>query len=113
MVEEGAAWFKKLYNEAVLNELISTESEKIALLIHAFMCELNFHNLNGEDKASIPSNWRSPAGFLTKYTLGGKTETSIFLTVTSMGNFVKVHGTNTVTKETFSSSNIKPSIYVG
>ena len=108
LVEEGVQWFKTLYDSS---DLISTPSDKIALLLHSFMLEIGFCNATNCATSVLPVDWKSPVGYISKYKLGD-TESIIILTVTSLGPLLKVHGTNSITKETFSSSTIKPSLYL-
>ena len=110
LIEEGAQWFKNLYDASVSSGLLLSPSDKIALLLHSFMLEIGFCNSSNCDRSVLPDNWRSPAGYISKFKLGD-TDPDVILTVTSLGPLLKVHGTNTVTGETFSSSSIKPSLY--
>ena len=110
LIEEDAKWFKTLYDASVSSGLITSPSDKVALLLHSFMLEIGFCNATNCDRSVLPDNWRAPAGYISKFKLG-ETDPIIILTVTSLGPLLKVHGTNTVTRETFSSSSIKPSLY--
>ena len=111
LIEEDAKWFKTLYDVSVNSGLVTSPSDKVALLLHSFMLEIGFRNSTDCDRSVPPDNWRTPAGYISKYKLGETDSGDIILTVTSLGPLLKVHGTNTVTRETFSSSSIKPSLY--
>merc|ERR1719154_1069336 len=111
LIEEGVKWFKTLYDASVRCGLIPSPSDKVALLLHSFMLEIGFNNFTNCERSVLPDNWRGPAGYISKFRLRD-TDPMIILTVTSLGPLLKVHGTNTVTGETFSSSSIKPSLYL-
>lgn len=111
LIEEGVKWFKTLYDASVSSGLIPSPSDKVALLLHSFMLEIGFNNFTNCERSVLPDNWRGPAGYISKFRLRD-TDPMIILTVTSLGPLLKVHGTNTVTGETFSSSSIKPSLYL-
>lgn len=111
LIEEGVKWFKTLYDASVSSGLIPSPSDKVALLLHSFMLEIGFNNFTNCERSVLPDNWRGPAGYISKFRLKD-TDPMIILTVTSLGPLLKVHGTNTVTGETFSSSSIKPSLYL-
>jgi len=111
LIEEGVKWFKTLYDASVSSGLIPSPSDKVALLLHSFMLEIGFNNFTNCERSVLPDNWRGPAGYISKFR-HRDTDPMIILTVTSLGPLLKVHGTNTVTGETFSSSSIKPSLYL-
>jgi len=111
LIEEGVKWFKTLYDASVSSGLIPSPSDKVALLLHSFMLEIGFNNFTNCERSVLPDNWRGPAGYISKFRLRD-TDPMIILTVTSLGPLLKVHGTNTVTGETFSSSSIKPSLFL-
>jgi len=111
LIEEGVKWFKTLYDASVSSGLIPSPSDKVALLLHSFMLEIGFNNFTNCERSVLPDNWRGPAGYISKFRLKD-TDPMIILTVTSLGPLLKVHGTNTVTGETFSSSSIKPSLFL-
>ena len=110
LVEDGASWYVNMVDEGRKSSALINEKDEIAVTLHAFMLELGFVNNNEAAKSQIPDNWRSPAGYITKYKFHNKSDFCV-LNVTSMGKLLKVHGTNLITKETFSSS-IKLSSYI-
>jgi len=112
LVADGASWYQNLISEAVETNTISSCVDKVAATFHAFMLELGFINAAAENvPTTIPDGWKTPAGYVSKYRYPTKQEPTIVLNVTSMGQILKVHGTNLSTKETFSAS-IKVSIFV-
>jgi len=112
LVADGASWYNKMISEAIETKTISSSMDKVAATLHAFMLELGFINLATDIvQIIVPDGWKTPAGYVSKYKYPSKPEPPIVLNVTSMGQILKVHGTNLSTKETFSSS-IKVSIFV-
>jgi len=102
LVEEGVKWFENLYDEA--EATIESELQRISVVIHAFMLELGF---SVENAKVLPENWKSPAGYISRYSYNQSTEVDVILTVTSLGPFLKTHGSHTSSKSSFSSSKIK------
>merc|ERR1712098_401826 len=112
LVADGASWYNKMISEAIETWAISSSMDKVAATLHAFMLELGFINIATDIVQTIvPDGLKTPAGYVSKYKYPLKPEPPVVLNVTSMGQILKVHGTNLSTKETFSSS-IKVSIFV-
>jgi len=102
LVEEGVKWFENLYDDA--EAIIESELQRISVVIHAFMLELGF---SVENAKVVPENWKSPAGYISRYSYNQSSEFDVILTVTSLGPFLKSHGCHTSSKSSFSSSKIK------
>lgn len=105
LVEEGVKWFKELVDnlEAAKFEK-NPKMDSLALAVHALMLELGFKT---ESDKSIPDNWKTSAGHVTRYHYPPSEEKDIVLMVTSLGPLVKIHGTHSASKNTFSTSKIK------
>ena len=102
LVEEGVKWFETLYDEA--ESTIESELQRISVVIHAFMLELGF---SVENAKALPENWKTPAGYISRYSFYQATAFDVILTVSSLGPFFKVHGIHTTSKSSFSSSKLK------
>jgi len=102
LVEEGVKWFENLYEEA--EAAIESELQRISVVIHSFMLELGFSVANAK---VLPENWKTPAGYISRYSYNQSTEFDVILTVTSLGPFLKTHGSHTSSKSSFSASKIK------
>jgi len=96
LVEEGVAWFENLCVKSGDDKM-----DKFALVLHSFMLELGF---SVEDVKSVPPNWKNAAGHTSRYFYPPGVDYDVVLTVTSLGSVVKIHGTQTSTKSTFSTS---------
>jgi len=108
LVEEGVTWFENLCDEA--GKLFSEKKDRFALVIHAFMLELGFSVPNYK---VIPEDWTNSAGHTSRYFYSPGVEYDVILTVTSLGSLVKIHGTHTRKKYTYStSSKIKISDFI-
>jgi len=102
LVEEGVAWFRNLYDD--VDSMIESELQRIAIIMHAFMLELGFSTLNSK---VLPENWKTPAGYISKYFYSPSKDFDVTLTVTSLGPFLKAHGSHASSRSTFSTSNMK------
>ena len=105
LIEEGVDWFNSLLlnykNDGQDQETLNNSVDIIALTLHGFMIELGFQV---EDRTEVPSDWKSLAGYSTKYWYLPRKESSIMLSVTSMGPLIKVHGINKTTKDIYTAS---------
>jgi len=102
LIEDGVEWFKDLVSNYKSKEGSEPGTiDIIALYLHGFMIELGFQV---EDRTEVPSDWKSLAGFSSRYWYLPRNEASILLSVTSMGPLIKVHGINKSTKEFFTAS---------
>ena len=103
LVEEGVKWFENLCVDS--EAIVTNPIERLALALHAFMLELGF---SVENNKVLPENWKNPAGLTSRYFYPPGVDFDTILTVTSLGPLVKIHGTHTSSKSTFSTSKIKP-----
>ena len=103
----GKDWISKLLANLAGQQLTSS-TDITAGMLHSVMLELGFRNLESDDLTIVPDNWKTAAGYSSKYRFLSKPEAAVALTITSMGPILKVHGVNISTKESFSSSGIKP-----
>lgn len=104
LIEDGVDWFKLLVSNYKNKEDLDpsrNSTDIIALSLHGFMVELGFQV---EDRTEIPSDWKSLAGYCTRYWYLPSTEATITLSITTLGPLMKVHGINKATKEVFTTS---------
>ena len=105
LIEEGVDWFNSLLsnykNKKDVGQSPNNSIDIIALTLHGFMIELGFQV---EDRTEVPSDWKSLAGYSTKYWYLPRKEATIVLSVTSMGPLIKVHGINKGTKDLYTAS---------
>jgi len=106
LVEEGVKWFENLCKDA---GAFRSQMDKLALVTHAFMLELGF---SVENPKVLPENWKTPAGHTSRYFYPPNSDSDVILTITSLGPIVKIHGTHTSSKSTFSTSKIKPTEFI-
>merc|ERR1712034_275820 len=106
LVEEGVKWFEDLCKDEGASR---SQMDKLALVAHAFMLELGF---SVENPKALPENWKTPAGHTTRYFYPPTSDHDVILTVTNLGPMVKIHGTHTGSKSTFSTSKIKPTEFI-
>lgn len=110
LVEENVSWFCSLRQDC--DDQVTTPLDAVSLYLHAFMLELGF--IGEEEGGRLPKGWKGPRGYVTRYSFGpveGKT-TSVILTITSLGPIIKVHGTHSDMKTSFSTSRVKPGDYI-
>eukprot|EP00091_Calanus_sinicus_P023348 TRINITY_DN7838_c0_g1_i1.p1 TRINITY_DN7838_c0_g1~~TRINITY_DN7838_c0_g1_i1.p1 ORF type:complete len:272 (-),score=65.66 TRINITY_DN7838_c0_g1_i1:81-896(-) len=107
LVEEGVKWFENLCKDAA--EASQNQMDKFALVTHAFMLELGF---SVENPKALPENRKTTAGHTSRYFYPPSSDFDVILTVTSLGPMVKIHGTHTTSKSTFSTSKLKPSEFI-
>jgi len=112
LVEENVAWFQEL--RKLSTEQVQCPLDLFSFLLHSFMLELGFQN---DSHGRLGEKWSSAVGHVTRYWLdtGDTTApqtTDIVLTVTTLGHIVKVHGTHSGVKTTFSTSKLNPKDYV-
>jgi len=103
LVEEGVDWFQNLRNQAEAEQ--EGQLQRLALVLHAFMLELGFCV---ENPKVLPENWSTPAGLISRYFHPPASGEDVLLTVTSLGPVVKVHGSHSSSKSSFSMSRLKP-----
>ena len=101
-------WISKLLAN-MAEQQFTTPTDFTAGVLHSLMLELGFRNLETDDLLIVPNNWKTAAGYSTKYRFHQKSgaAAAVSLTITTLGPVLKVHGLNVSTKETFSSSGIK------
>lgn len=112
LVEENVIWFQEL--RKLSSDQVVCPLDLFSFLLHSFMLELGFQN---DFCGRLGESWSSAVGHVTRYWLGtGDTTapqtTDIVLTVTTLGHIVKVHGTHSGVRTTFSTSKLNPKDYV-
>lgn len=109
LVEENVDWFLSLWKQS--EEQVQSPKDLLSFLLHCFMLELGFQGQ--EHSRRLPSSWKGPVGHVSRYSLEqNEMKSNIILTVTTLGHIVKVHGTHTALKISFSTSKLKPDDYI-
>jgi len=109
LVEENVDWFLDLWKQS--EDQVQSAKDLLSFLLHCFMLELGFQGQ--ENSRRLPTSWKGPVGHVSRYSLGqNEMKSNIILTVTTLGHIVKVHGTHTTLKISFSTSKLKPDDYI-
>lgn len=111
LVEENVLWFLTLRN--LTKEQVRSPLDLLSFLLHCFMLELGFQG--EEEGGRLGEHWSGAVGHVTRYWLSaGDTARTpdILLTVTTLGHTVKVHGTHSSVKTSFTTSKLSPKDFV-
>jgi len=104
LIEEGASWYVELCKNS--KDLLEYPLDHLSLALHGLMLELGFQSHVDKTQAP-PPGWKSPLGHSVRYHYPPDTEDNVVLTLTTLGPVLKVLGTHTAAKVSFSTVKVK------